>query len=202
MEIRLHRMIDPDPMKTSPQSAYRALTRAAVASIVLALPLAAGCGGESSSGEGAASPAGGATHELVGNPAPTFTMKTVNGKGDVNMEKLKGKVILVDFWATWCEPCKKSFPKLQELNTKYKPNLVVIGISQDDENQGLQDFAKTFGAEFPIGWDDAKNIAKKYNPKSMPSSFIVDQSGVVRFAHVGWHDGEMEEVEKELKSLM
>ena len=188
-------------MKTSPKSVLAALSRAAVVSLALAAP-AAGCGGESASGGEAASPSGGATHELVGNPAPPFTMKTANGKGDFSMEKHKGKVVLVDFWATWCEPCKKSFPKLQELQTKYKPNLVIVGISQDDENEGLQAFAKTYGADFPVGWDDGKGIAKKYNPKSMPSSYIVDKEGVVRFAHTGWHDGEMEEIEKEVKSLL
>lgn len=162
---------------------------------------AAGCG--EGGGAGAATGGVAGKHELVGAAAPAFALDSVNGKGKVDMAKYKGKVVLVDFWATWCEPCKKSFPKLQELNVKYKASgVVIIGISQDDENQGLPEFGKTYGAEFPLAWDSDKSVAKKWQPKSMPASFIVDKTGIIRFAHLGYHDGDEAEVEKELKSLL
>jgi peroxiredoxin len=116
---------------------------------------------------------------------------------------MQGKVVLVDFWATWCEPCKKSFPKLQELNVKHRPSgLVVVGISEDDDKSGINDFAANYGAKFPLGWDEGKKIAEKWQPKSMPASFVVDRKGVVRFAHLGYHDGDEVEIEKEVKSLL
>jgi peroxiredoxin len=158
------------------------------------------CGGEVA---GAQTGGVGAQHELIGRPAPTFAVDSVNGKGKIDLTKYKGKVVLVDFWATWCEPCKKSFPKLQDLNVKLKASgLVIVGISQDDEGEGLVEFGKTYGAEFPLGWDKDKNVAKKFKPPSMPTSFVVDKQGVVRFAHMGYHDGDEEAVEKEIKSLL
>jgi cytochrome c biogenesis protein CcmG, thiol:disulfide interchange protein DsbE len=112
-------------------------------------------------------------------------------------------VVIVDFWATWCEPCKKSFPKLQDLNVKYKTSgLQIIGMSEDDDKGGIKDFGSTYGAEFPLVWDDNKGVAGKWNPGSMPATFIVDRKGVVRYIHKGYHDGEEVEIEKEVKGLL
>jgi len=181
-------------------------SRLPVALAIVAVAVAVGCGDSASGGKEAATGGvseSGGKHALVGAPAPAFALDSVNGKGKVDLAKLKGKIVLVDFWATWCEPCKKSFPKLQELNVKYKASgLVIVGISQDDENQGLPEFGKTYGADFPLAWDKDKGVAQKYKPPSMPSSFLVDKQGVVRFAHLGYHDGDEEKVEKEIKSLM
>jgi thiol-disulfide isomerase/thioredoxin len=156
-----------------------------------------GCAKEddaSSSSGGAAAPGG-------GNQAATFTVDSLNGGGKMALQN--GKIMIVDFWATWCEPCKKSFPKLQELYLKYKASgLEIVALSEDDDKGGIVDFAKTYGAKFPVGWDGDKSIAKKYQPKSMPSTFIVDKKGVIRFVHTGYHDGEEVEIEKEIKSLM
>src|ERR1700722_12660556 len=161
-----------------------------------------GCAGENASGEGAAS-GGDAKHPLLGTPAPDFAAASVNGKGRAAVKTNSGKVLIVDFWATWWEPCKKSFPKLQDLYTKYKTSgMDLIAVSEDDENSGITDFGTTFGAKFPLVWDDGKAIAGKWKPKSMPSTFIVDKKGIVRFAHFGYHDGEEGEIEKEVKSLL
>jgi cytochrome c biogenesis protein CcmG, thiol:disulfide interchange protein DsbE len=146
---------------------------------------------------------GGAAHPLLNNPGPDFNADTVNGKGKASFAGNKGKVQIVDFWATWCEPCKKSFPKLQELYTKYKGQMEILAISEDDENNGLKDFGDAHGgAKFPLLWDNGKAIAGKWQPRSMPATFIVDKAGVVKFVHLGYHDGEEVEIEKELKGLM
>ena len=161
-----------------------------------------GCGGGSASGDGAAS-GGEGKHPLIGSPAPDFARNSVNGKGKVSVKGSSGKVLIVDFWATWCEPCKKSFPKLQDLFVKYKASgMDLIAVSEDDENSGISDFGNTFGSKFPLVWDDGKAVAGKWQPKSMPSTFIVDKNGVVRFVHLGYHDGEEAEIEKEVKSLL
>jgi peroxiredoxin len=176
--------------------------RAFFALIVSVAVSVAGCGG----GEGAPAASGGSgggVHPLVGSPAPDFSAASVNGKGRASVKESAGKVLIVDFWATWCEPCKKSFPKLQGLYAKLKTSgMDLIAVSEDDENSGLQDFGNTFGATFPLVWDDGKAIAGKWQPKSMPSTFIVDKKGVVRFVHLGYHEGEELEIEKEVKSLL
>lgn len=136
----------------------------------------------------------------VGSKAPTFAMDSLNGAGKVTITP--GKVTLVDFWATWCEPCKKSFPKYQELYVKYKASgLEIAALSVDDEKGEIPGFAKTHKAKFPVGWDDGKKVAGQYKPENMPTAYIVDKEGVVRFVHNGYHDGEEKEIEKEIKSL-
>jgi peroxiredoxin len=176
----------------------------AIALVAAALPLAA-CGGGTEPAKGSESAAeskGG----LVGNPAPEFSMKAITGgSGTVSLKSLRGKVVVVDFWGTFCEPCKKSFPKLQDLNTKYGASgLKIVGISEDEseDKDKIPGFASTYGAKFSLGWDSDKLIAKSYKPETMPSSFIIDKKGVVRFAHVGYHDGEEAQVEKEIKELL
>lgn len=175
-----------------------------IALALAALPLLACGGGGTESGKGSES--AGDTGGLVGNPAPDFSVKAVaGGSGTVSLKSLRGKVVLVDFWGTFCEPCKKSFPKLQDLNTKYSASgLKIIGISEDEseDKDKIPGFADTYGAKFTLGWDADKTIAKHYKPETMPSSFIIDKKGVVRYAHVGYHDGEEAEVEKEIKELL
>jgi cytochrome c biogenesis protein CcmG, thiol:disulfide interchange protein DsbE len=174
-----------------------------LAVVLASLPLLA-CGASADGGKG--SDSSGDTGGLVGNPAPDFSVKAVtNGSGTLSLKALRGKVVLVDFWGTFCEPCKKSFPKLQDLNTKYSASgLKIVGISEDesDDKDKIPGFAGTYGAKFTLGWDEDKSIAKSYKPETMPSSFIIDKKGVVRFVHTGYHDGEEAQVEKEIKDLL
>jgi cytochrome c biogenesis protein CcmG, thiol:disulfide interchange protein DsbE len=176
-----------------------------VALLALAPQALAACGGAADEGQESSSAAE-SKGRLVGNPAPDFAVKVVAGsKGTVSLKSLRGKVVLVDFWGTFCEPCKKSFPKLQDLNTKYGASgLRIVGISEDeaDDKDKIPGFADTYGAKFTLGWDEDKAIAKAYKPETMPSSFLIDKKGVIRFAHVGYHDGEEVRVEKEVKELL
>jgi len=161
----------------------------------------AACAGSSAESSGASAPGEGGQ---VGKPAPDFSVATVvNGSGKVALNDLRGKVVLVDFWGTFCEPCKKSFPKLQDLHTKYgSSGLKIVGISEDDEKGEIPSFASSLGAKFTLGWDEDKSIARSYKPSTMPSSFLIDKNGVIRYAHVGYHEGEEVEVEKEIKELL
>ena len=176
--------------------------------VLAALALVA-CGGGSDSAKGAESPAAGGSEAnggVIGSPAPDFAVKALaGGRGTTSLKSLRGKVVVVDFWGTFCEPCKKSFPKLQDLNTKYSASgLRIIGISEDesDDKDKIPGFADTYGAKFMVGWVGDKKIAKSYRPETMPSSFIIDKKGIVRYAHVGYHDGEEAVVEKEIKQLL
>jgi thiol-disulfide isomerase/thioredoxin len=151
---------------------------------------------------------GGAKNEIsckgkpdIGKDASSFTLASVNGGSKMAIEK--GKVTIVDFWATWCEPCKKSFPKYQELYVKYKASgLEILAVSVDDEKREIPDFVKTYGAKFPVGWDEGHKLADCYKPPNMPSAYVVDKNGVVKFVHNGYHEGEEKELEKEIKSLL
>jgi peroxiredoxin len=166
---------------------------------------ASACASSSTSGPGAASKPGEAcSHGLCGQPAPDFSVNaTSNGSGKIAMSSLKGKVVVVDFWATWCEPCKKSFPNLQQLNVKYKASgLEIVGISEDDDASGIAEFGKNYGAKFPLAWDQGKTVASKYDPKTMPTSFIIDRKGIVRFVYMGYHSEDDAKFEANVKSLL
>jgi peroxiredoxin len=174
-----------------------------VALSVLAL-VAAGCGGAEGDPKNpsSAKESGGDSNGVkVGDKAPSFSLTSLNGQG--KMAVSPGKVTVVDFWATWCEPCKKSFPKYQELYVKYKASgLEIVAVSVDDDKGGIPDFASTHGAKFPVGWDEGHKVADKWKPPGMPTAFIVDKSGVIRHVHQGYHDGEEAEMEKEIKALL
>jgi peroxiredoxin len=156
-------------------------------------------------GKGADAPAD--KSDLIGNLAPDFSVHPVkNGSSTVTLKGLRGKVVLVDFWGTFCDPCKESFPELQALHAKYASSgLTIIGISEDAaESKGkIPGFADTYGAKFTVGWDEDNSIAHAYGPLGgMPSSFIIDQKGLLRFAHAGHHKGYAAQVDKEIQELL
>ena len=151
-------------------------------------------------GGGAASPGG--NHPLIGNPAPDFNLPAQSGGKRASLRSAEGKVLLVDFWATWCGPCKASFPKYEAIAKKYEDDVVIVGISEDDEADGIKDFAQQTGATFTLAWDSQKGVAGSYHPDSMPTSFIIDKKGLVRFVHSGFRDGDEQSIESELKSLL
>jgi cytochrome c biogenesis protein CcmG/thiol:disulfide interchange protein DsbE len=161
-----------------------------------ALSACAGGGG----GGDAASASG--NHPLLGNPAPDFSLPAQSGGKEASLGKAEGKVLLVDFWATWCGPCRASFPKYEALAKKYSGDVVIIGISEDDEADGIKEFAEQTGATFTLAWDKQKGVAGSYHPESMPTSFIIDKKGLVRFVHAGFRDGDESEIESQLKSLI
>lgn len=153
------------------------------------------------SGMGGAGSSAAESHPLLGAPAPAFELREVAGAPQ-SLAAHAGKVVIVDFWATWCQPCKQSFPAYQRLVERLAGALVVLGVSQDDDSQGIAAFRSETGAKFPLLWDDGKAVAKSYDPPSMPTAFVVDQSGIVRFVHVGYRDGDEATLEQEVRSLL
>jgi len=151
---------------------------------------------------GGGSSSAGASHPLVGAPAPAFELPALAGGGPQSLAAHAGKVVIVDFWATWCQPCKQSFPAYQDLVTRLGDELVVVGISQDDDAKGIPAFLSETGAKFPVVWDDGKSVAKAYDPPSMPTAFVIDKSGIVRFVHVGYRAGDETTLEDEVRSLL
>ena len=141
-------------------------------------------------GGGAESPEGD-EHPLLGVAAPEFELPAQHGAKRVSLPAGgDGKVRLVDFWATWCEPCKESFPVYQGLAERYGNSLEIIGISEDDEPDGIKAFAKETGVSFPLAWDEGQAVSKQYQPPTMPTSYVIDKHGIVRLVHAGFHGGD------------
>ncbi len=161
-----------------------------------------GCGG------GGAADASGTNHPLMGKPAPEISAEYVTGDGPKSIKDAAGKVLVLDFWGTFCEPCKKSFPKYQELVDQFGGDAAVLAASVDDpadkKKEAVEGFAKENHAKFAIVWDKEHKAAKAYGVdslNSMPVSFVIDKGGVVRHVHVGYHDGEDSQIAAEVKAL-
>jgi peroxiredoxin len=141
-------------------------------------------------------------HPLLGAAAPSFELASPDGKQKISLASYAGKVLVIDFWATWCTPCHESFPAYQRIAEKYAGRVAVVGISVDEDPAGIAKFAKETGAKFSLAWDDGQITSKSYQPPTMPTSYVIDASGVVRFVHSGFHSGEEAQIESELDSLL
>lgn len=124
-------------------------------------------------------------------------------EGDI--PRLKGKVVLVDFFASWCGPCKASFPVMQELHKQYSgKDLVIVAINLDDKKEAMQEFLAKFPSDFAIVRDASKKLVETVKISTMPSSFILDREGKIRAIHKGFKGDEskkkyIEEIESLLK---
>jgi thiol-disulfide isomerase/thioredoxin len=138
----------------------------------------------------------------VGKPARLeFTLKDMNGV-DVKLESFKGKVILLNFWATWCGPCKAEIPLLVELQEKYPDDLVVLGFSVDDPAEKMKPYAEEYKVNYPLlvgnGREDVQNA---FGPLlGIPVSVIIDRDGIIAKKHTGI--ATKEQFEQEIKALL
>ncbi|MDB6133941.1 MAG: Redoxin domain protein [Verrucomicrobiales bacterium] len=136
----------------------------------------------------------------VGQPIPKLAPLLPGAK----IPDTAGKVVLVDFWASWCAPCKASFPCLNRLQAKYAAKgLVIIGIGVDDEAADFTKFATAMDAAFPLVHDSAHKSAAAFSPGTMPSSYLIDRKGVVRHIHNGFKGAKTEkEYIAEIEALL
>ena len=145
-----------------------------------------------------------ATPKLQGKAAPAFTLVDLEGK-KVSLADYKGKPVFVNFWATWCEPCKLEMPWLEEFHKKYESQgLVMLGISTDDVGKDVVGkTAKKLGVTYPILLKNDK-IEDEYGLEYMPQSFYVDKSGKVLIATAGIMDGQggKDGIEANIKKLL
>lgn len=133
--------------------------------------------------------------------APDFVLQGAQLKG--RLSNLKNQVVYLDFWASWCSPCRRSFPWMNELQKKYaEQGLVIIAVNVDREKQLADEFLKQVSADFHIVFDEKGSIARAYEVQGMPSSYFIDRAGNVRFVHTGFYEDKEEKYEQELKILL
>lgn len=133
--------------------------------------------------------------------APDFALKSTTGK-TIKLSDYKGKIVIVDFWATWCPPCRKGIPDLIDIQNKYNGNVVVIGISLDYEQtiKEVIPFVKNYGINYPVVYFDNKVVEDYGGIQSIPTSFIIDQQGNFVNRHVGLYPKYI--YEEEIKELL
>jgi len=141
--------------------------------------------------------------QRINKPEIDFALKGLDGK-TVKLSDLKGKVVVLDFWATWCGPCKVSFPALQKIYDKYKnnPNIVILALNTWERVSGVEreDVVKKFIEEnkytFPVLYDEG--FVEKYGVEGIPTKFVIDKKGMIQFKSVGFYSDQKMTEEMEL----
>ena len=110
-----------------------------------------------------------------------------------------GKVTIVHFFASWCAPCKKSMPELDALYADHRGRVAVVGIGEDDDESDMRAFISQHGVTFTVLWDAAKAKASRWHPTAMPSTYVIDKRGQLRFTHLGYRDEDAKTLEGEVR---
>lgn len=119
------------------------------------------------------------------------------------LKSLKGKVVLVDFWASWCSPCLSSFPWMDELQKRHAgQGLVVVAVNLDQERALAESFLRKTAPQFRIEFDTQGTLAKQFDVKAMPTSFLVDRKGRIRVRHQGFREAQRAERETQIRQLL
>jgi len=114
-----------------------------------------------------------------GQPSPSLDAPTLQGPR-FSLERLRGRVVVVDFWASWCEPCRRSFPALNDLSRRYAARgVTVVGVSVDDEASNYQRFVRELHPTFAVVHDASHQIADRWAPSSMPTTYVIGRDGVI-----------------------
>ena len=138
----------------------------------------------------------------VGDVAPAFALPTAAGES-VALDKLKGRVVYVDFWASWCGPCRRSFPWLNEMQQKYGARgFTVVGVNVDKRRPDAERFLQQTPATFTIVYDEAGKTPEAYTVKGMPSSYLIDAAGKVVAIESGFRDEQKAVFEERIRALL
>lgn len=133
--------------------------------------------------------------------APAFILPGDNKS--INLEKLKGKVVYLDFWASWCDPCRKSFVWMNDMHSRYdNKKFTIIAVNLDSSKKDATKFLEKVPANFDIAYDPEGSVATKYNLKAMPTSYLIDKKGKLVFAHKGYREGDAAKIEDKIRQLL
>jgi peroxiredoxin len=123
--------------------------------------------------------------ELVNKQAPEFMLKDINGR-DVALSSFKGKAVLINFWATWCPPCRAEMPALNKLYREYRDKgLTVIAVSTDRSMASVKNFLSKSPVDFPILMDPDGKVSRQFRVFSLPTSFLLDKNGIILQRYLG-----------------
>lgn len=137
-----------------------------------------------------------------GAPAPAFQLHSA-ASTDLSLSDLKGQVVLINFWASWCGPCRQEMPILEQLYKKYKSaGFTLLGVNVEPKSADAEGFLKSTPVSFPILFDPDSKVSRLYDVSGMPSTVILDRNGKVRYIHHGYKPGEESEYLDQIRTLV
>jgi len=143
-----------------------------------------------------------ASSSLEGQVAPDFVLKSSTGE-NLRLSEYRGDVVMINFWATWCGPCRQEMPLLDELYSRYeRVGFTLLGVNIDDDSRQAMKMIDELGVSFPVLFDESKDVSKLYAVEAMPVTVLVDREGTVRYVHHGYKPGYEEKYLTEIRSLL
>lgn len=139
----------------------------------------------------------------VGETVPSFKARTIDGSKSLALEDYRGKVVLLDFWASWCPPCLRSLPKYNDLRREIgTANFEIVAINVDENTNDARKFLQKHPVSYPIAKDPKGILPGVFGVKAMPTSYLIDQNGVVQYVHAAFKEGDIEKLKAEIQKLI
>lgn len=140
--------------------------------------------------------------ETLEGPAPDFTLKSRSGE-NIKLSEMRGDVVMINFWASWCAPCRQEMPLLEEMYKKYSDlGFVLLGVNVEEDSSKAGELLRDIPVTFPILYDNTNKVTKLYKVVAMPSTVMVDRDGNMRYLHRGYLPGYEAEYVKQIKELI
>jgi len=127
----------------------------------------------------------GAESSEIGSPAPDFVLEDLSGN-PVKLSDLRGRLVVLNFWATWCTPCRTEMPEFQEIYQRNEQDLVVLGINLEESPSDIQDFVSPLNITYPILLDKEGLVSRLYKVIQLPNTYFIDRQGILRIRHIGF----------------
>lgn len=135
-------------------------------------------------------------------PAPDFALKSGNGK-NLRLSEYRGDVVMINFWASWCGPCRQEMPLLDELFQEYEPlGFTILGVNVEENSAKAKDLLKKLPVSFPVLFDNTSKVSKLYDVVAMPSTVLIDRDGNMRYLHQGYKPGYIEQYQQQVRELI
>jgi peroxiredoxin len=135
-------------------------------------------------------------------PAPDFTLKSNSGK-NIKLSELRGQVVMINFWASWCGPCRQEMPILNQLYKRYEPmGFTLLGVNVEEDSAAANKVLREIPVDFPVLYDNKNQVSETYQVRAMPSTILIDRDGKVRYLHKGYKPGYEEDYQKQVRELI
>jgi thiol-disulfide isomerase/thioredoxin len=145
-------------------------------------------------------PPGSEAVPAIGQAAPNFNISDLSGQ-QVSLDQFKGKIVMLDFWATWCRPCRMTMPVVEDLQKEYADSMVLLAINLQEPHDEVRDYIRAQGIHSRVLLDEEGAVAAKYGAESIPLQILIDKQGIIRYAMAGYGSGMASRLRTEINKL-